>query len=85
MKREFNPQGGFVWVDSRATHEDVVRETQKKFEPQRDEQLKALMLQVEKLSKEVGVSLHPKFEAALNNRAEIMADHKQRKSQAEPN
>jgi hypothetical protein len=84
MKREFNEAKGFTWVDVTHTHTDVIVETQQKFSSLRDDQLKALMLQVELLSKKKGVDLHPAFEEALQTREEIMEDHKARKAQAEP-
>lgn len=84
MKFESSRAGSFSWVDNRKTVADVSAETQQQFVPLRDEQLKALMLQVDKLSREAGVELDPAFKQALKQRAEILADHAQRKAQAEP-
>ena len=75
---------GVFRVRQVTTTTDVSRETQKQFEPLRDEQLKALMLQVAKLSAEAGIELDPKFKTVLEQRTTIMADHVQRKAQAEP-
>lgn len=82
MKR--TPDSHFTWVDPRITVSDVRRQTQEMFAPLRDDQLKALMIQVAKISKAAGVDQDPAFAAALDERAKIMADHAARKAKAEP-
>lgn len=75
---------GFVWVDNRVTHSEVSRQTQKRFENLRDEQLKALMLQVEVISKAQGVPLEPAFKKALMDRETLMTEHRERKAASSP-
>lgn len=82
MKR--TPDKHFTWVDPRISVSDVRKQTQEMFVPLRDDQLKALMLQVAKISKSAGVDPDPAFAAALDERAKIMADHASRKAKAEP-
>lgn len=63
---------------------EVRKETQDQFASQRDEQLKALMLQVKKLSEEAGIKLDPSFVEAVQVRETIMADHQARKAGSVP-
>lgn len=84
MRKQFDAAKGLTWIDPTITHSDVRADTQKRFEPLRNEQLKALMLQVAKISEAVGVVLDPVFAAALKERARLMEDHALRKASAEP-
>lgn len=84
MRKRFDAAKGLTWVDPTITHSDVRADTRKRFEPLRDEQLKALMVQVAKISEVTGVALDPVFSAALGERAKLMADHATRKASAEP-
>ncbi|MBO9539696.1 hypothetical protein J7643_03790 [bacterium] len=84
MRRQYDAAKGLTWIDPTITHSDVRADTQKRFEPLRDEQLKALMLQVAKISEASGVALDPVFASALEERIRLMADHALRKASAEP-
>lgn len=74
----------FFWVDFLKTKSEVEAETKAKFEPIQNDQLKALMLQVEQLCKKARVPLHPAFEEALKQRSAIIEEHLEKKAQAEP-
>ncbi len=84
MKKKFDENLGIFWVDATTVHSEVVAETEKKFEPLQNDQLKALMLQVEQLCKKARVPLHPAFEEALKQRSAIIEEHLEKKAQAEP-
>jgi len=84
MRKEFDASRGFTWVDPTLTHADVRTETRRRFEPLRDEQLKALMIQVARLSEVAGLGLAPAFAEALEVREAILSDHARRKASAEP-
>lgn len=75
---------GLVQVIKKTSAREVSRETQKKFEPLRDEQLKALMLQVDAIARHVGAPLVPEFVKAMETREGIMQDHRARKARAVP-
>lgn len=64
------------------THSEVSRETAAMFDP--NEQLKAIVLQMEAFAKSAKLPLIPEFQAILNRRQEIMADHAKRKASAVP-
>lgn len=84
LKKKFDEDLEIFWVEPVTTVSEVVAETEKKFEPLQNDQLKALMLQVEQLSKKARVPLHPAFEEALKTRSAIIEEHLEKKSQAEP-
>lgn len=84
MRKKFDEELGIFWVDSATTVSEVVAKTEKKFEPLQNDQLKALMLQVEQLCKKARVPLHPAFEEALKQRSAIIEEHLEKKAQAEP-
>lgn len=84
MRKQYDATRGFTWVDPTLTHADVRTDTRKRFEPLRDEQLKALMIQVAHLSKAAGLELDPAFAEALEVRESILSDHARRKASAEP-
>lgn len=84
MRRQFDAAKGFTWVDPTITVSDVRAETQKRFGPLHDDQLKVLMIQVAKVSADAKVELDPAFAAALEQRAQLMADHAGRKAKAVP-
>ena len=71
---------GVTRVKHALSKQELDEQTSKRFDSA--EQLKALMLQVEKLSAEAGIDLHPAFAEALVARNAIMADHRTRKKEA---
>ncbi len=84
MRQQFDAERGFTWVDPTLTVADIRAETQQRFEAIQDEQLKALMIQVAKISAVAKVDLDPDFASAVAQRAEMMADHAARKAAAAP-
>lgn len=80
---ERTKSGVFNFVSKKLVSE-IRKETSSNFDSIQNEQLKALMLQVEKLSVESGIPLHPAFEEALKQRSAIIEEHLEKKAQAEP-
>lgn len=78
MRKQSDASRPFTWVDNRKTKAELDVETTAKFD--KDAQLKALMLQVKKLSEEAGIDLHPVFAEQVLVREQILETHNQEKS-----
>jgi hypothetical protein len=86
MPKEYfeKTKSGVLKFISKRLVSEVKQETVSKFDELQNEQLKALMLQVEHISSKIGIDLHPAFEEALKQRSAIIEEHLEKKAQAEP-